>query len=61
MVSEKSKLKDTLVEIVNNPQARGKYRQRALKLAEKNHRSQKNVERFQRVLCDVAMVVGESK
>ncbi|WP_033126688.1 glycosyltransferase family 1 protein [Eubacterium sp. ER2] len=61
VVSEKSKLKDTLVEIVNNPQARGKYRQRALKLAEKNHRSQKNVERFQRVLCDVAMVVGESK
>ena len=60
VVSEKSKLKDTLAEIVNNPQAREKYRQRALELAEKNHKSRKNMQRFQTVLCEVAKKAGVS-
>lgn len=54
VVSKKSDLKETLIEIIKNPRSREKYRQNALELAEKNHRSKKNVLRFQTVLCDVA-------
>lgn len=50
VVSEKYKLKDVLSEIVKNPGARNRYLPAAEALASKNHKADKNVEKFQSIL-----------
>lgn len=49
-VSNKDDLRTVLVSLVQNPAAREKYRAVALELAEKNHRAQKNNQKFQTIL-----------
>ena len=53
VVTEKNKLRNILASIIHNQKARTKYRDRALALAEKNHRGGKNIQRFQSVLKEL--------
>lgn len=53
-VTEKSDLKEKLYEILENEELREKYISAGLKAVEKNHRMDKNCERFQNVLLNAA-------
>lgn len=48
--SNKNELKSILKELIENPEARNRYTENALKLSEKNHRVEKNTERFRNIL-----------
>lgn len=52
-VANKEELKLKLKTLVENPEARSFYMDAALKLADRNHRIEKNKERFQRILRDL--------
>ena len=53
-VSEKSKLKQKLSEILENDALREKYLSNGLEAVEKNHRMDKNGDRFQKILLCAA-------
>ena len=48
--SSKQEMETILRNLVNDPKARERYRKNALTLAEKNHRAEKNNEKFQSTL-----------
>lgn len=50
-VSNKEVLRIMLKKLIENPALRGKYKEAALKLAERNHRVDKNNQKFQMLLC----------
>lgn len=52
-VSRKQQLEKTLRNLLENPTARERYREKALALAEKNHRVEKNNEKFQSILREL--------
>lgn len=51
--SNKKELEIILRELVQNPNNTEKYKEAALQLAEKNHRVEKNKERFKNILCEI--------
>lgn len=51
--SSKQDLENILVNLINCPAATERYREAALKLAEKNHRVEKNKEMFQEILLEL--------
>ncbi len=54
----RKELADILAEIINKPEVRSKYRENAINLSEKNHKSQRNTLRFQEILKNIGNVSG---
>lgn len=52
VVTDKSKLKESLNEILTNKDLQNKYIQKGLEIAKQNHDSIKNCEKFQKILID---------
>jgi glycosyltransferase involved in cell wall biosynthesis len=61
VVTDKNKLEETLRELINNADLRQSYIKKALQLANERHNPEKNIRRFEEIICNAVNSYGIEK